>query len=97
LAADPFKILFRPEVEDDLRAVDRRLQKRILEAIRSRLGGEPSRLGKPLGGKLGGMRRIRCGDYRIACQVIAMKVVIWAIIHRKSIYAELERRLGGAV
>jgi len=50
-----------------------------------------------LGGKLGGMRRIRCGDYRIACQVIAMKVVIWAIIHRKSIYAELERRLGGAV
>ena len=94
MAADAFEILFRPEVEDDLRALDRRLQKRILAALRTRLSDHPHQYGTPLGGKLAGLRRIRTGDYRIAYQIKAKQVVIWAVIHRKDIYAELERRSG---
>jgi len=50
--------------------------------------------GKPLGGALQGLRRIRTGDVRVAYQVQPGRVVIWAVKHRKDIYRELERRLG---
>ncbi|HXT00638.1 MAG TPA: type II toxin-antitoxin system RelE/ParE family toxin [Elusimicrobiota bacterium] len=87
-----FEILFRPEVERDLRPIGRLHQRRILSAIESRLALEPVRYGKPLGGSLAGLRRIRVGDFRIAYQVKGGQVIVWAIVHRKEIYAELARR-----
>ncbi|MEE8425227.1 MAG: type II toxin-antitoxin system RelE/ParE family toxin [Elusimicrobiota bacterium] len=93
MAVKGFEILFRPEVEGELKLVDARLRRRILAAIRDRLGADPERYGRPLGGSLLGLRRIRCGDYRVAYQVRKRRVVVWAVLHRKAIYAELERRL----
>ncbi len=92
MAAKGFELLFRPEVEGELRGVGGRLRRRILRAIRERLGVDPERYGRPLGGRMAGLRRIRCGDTRVAYQVRGRRVVVWAVLHRKAIYAELERR-----
>jgi mRNA interferase RelE/StbE len=89
---DRYGIFFRPEVEDDLRPIGRLHQKRVLAAIESRLAVQPVRYGKPLGGTLAGLRRIRVGDFRIAYQVKGAQVVVWAVMRRKEIYAELARR-----
>ena len=89
---DRYGIFFRPEVEDDLRPIGRLHQKRALSAIEDRLSAHPDRYGKPLGGDLAGLRRIRVGDFRIAYQVKGPQVIVWAIMHRKDIYAELGRR-----
>jgi len=89
---DAHGIFFRPEVEEDLRPIGRLHQKRVLSAIESRLTAQPARYGKPLGGVLAGLRRIRVGDFRIAYQVKGAKVIVWAVMHRKDIYAELARR-----
>jgi mRNA interferase RelE/StbE len=90
---DRYEIFFRPEIESDLRPLGRLHQKRILAAVESRLAVQPARYGKPLGGELAGLRRIRVGDFRIAYQVTGDRVVVWAVLHRKAIYAELARRL----
>lgn len=92
---EAYTILFRPEVEDDLRSIGRPHQKHALTAIEERLSSHPDQYGKPLGGNLAGLRRIRFGDFRIAYQVKGGRVIIWAILHRKDIYSELVRRLLG--
>ena len=85
-------ILFRPEVEQDLRAIGRVNQERVLSAIEARLSVHPESYGKPLGGRLAGLRRVRVGDYRIAYQVKGAQVLIWAVLHRQDVYAEVTRR-----
>jgi mRNA interferase RelE/StbE len=96
LNAERLEILFRPEVEEDLRAFGKKERQRLLGVIRDRLGTHPEHYGKPLGGALRGLRRVRTGDVRIAYQVQRRRVIIiWAVKHRKDIYRELERRLRG--
>ena len=90
-----YEVLFRPEVEDDFRPIGRSNQLRALRAIEDRLTVHPEQYGKPLGGNLAGLRRIRMGDFRIAYQVKGGKVIVWAVRHRKEIYAELARRFLG--
>jgi mRNA-degrading endonuclease RelE of RelBE toxin-antitoxin system len=90
-----YEVFFRPEVEVDLREFGKKDRLRLLETIRARLSTHPLEYGKPLGGSLQALRRIRSGDYRIAYQVQRGRVVVWAVKHRKDIYAELERRFGG--
>lgn len=90
-----YTILFRPEVEDDLRSIGKFHQNRALTAIENRLSSHPDRYGKPLGGMLAGLRRVRVGDFRIAYQVKGDQIVIWAIIHRKEVYAALAKRFWG--
>jgi mRNA interferase RelE/StbE len=89
---DAYDILFRPEVEEDLRSIGRPHQRRALAAIEERLSSHPEQYGKPLGGDLAGLRRIRFGDFRIAYQVKSGRVVVWAVLHRKEIYTQLARR-----
>lgn len=87
-----FKILVHPEAERDLHQLGKGRRERILNIIRERLGSDPSQYGKPLGGRLTGLRRIRIGDCRVAYQVEGQKVLLWAIKHRRDIYEELEKR-----
>lgn len=89
---EPYEIVFRPEVEDDLRPLGKLLQRRVLSAMDDRLATEPHEYGKPLGGNLAGLRRIRVGDLRVAYQVKGHRVVVWAVMHRKAVYGELVRR-----
>ncbi|MBI5630112.1 MAG: type II toxin-antitoxin system RelE/ParE family toxin [Elusimicrobia bacterium] len=93
MAAEPYRILFRAEIEDDLRPIPGNLRARILDGISKRLAEHPDLYGKPLGGTLSGLRRIRTGDYRIVYQVKGYSVIIWAVRHRKDVYREMETRL----
>ncbi|MFH2202736.1 MAG: type II toxin-antitoxin system RelE/ParE family toxin [Elusimicrobiota bacterium] len=92
MVADAYVIFFRPEVEGDIRGLGRGAQQKILRAIKQRLTQSPEKYGKPLGGSLRGLRRIRTGHYRIAYQVQKRKVLVWAVLHRRTIYAEMEKR-----
>jgi len=89
---DAYEIVFRPEVEDDLRPIGRYHQRRVLAAVEERLVLDPERYGKPLGGALAGLRRLRVGDYRVAYQVKGRRVLIWAVLHRRVVYAEVVKR-----
>jgi len=93
LGAEPFSVHLREEVEDDLKLLGRGDQDRIFRAIRQRLTTQPESYGKPLGGSLAKLRRIRVGDFRLAYQVSGRRVIVWAIKNRKEIYADLEQRL----
>ncbi|MFI5361684.1 MAG: type II toxin-antitoxin system RelE/ParE family toxin [Elusimicrobiota bacterium] len=93
MTADRYEIVYRAEIADDLAAVDRRLRGRMLDAIEHRLRSEPELFGKPLAGAFHGLRRIRAGDFRIVYRVGGRRVVIWAVLNRKRVYAELAKRL----
>ncbi len=89
----PYEVRYRPEVPDeDLAAIPRNLQKRILDAIEVRLRTEPARYGVRLRRSLWGLWKPRVGDYRVVYEIKAAKVLVWVIAHRKAVYARAERR-----
>lgn len=92
MPAESRPVLLRAEVEDDLQKLDRGSQKLVLKALRERVATHPEAYGKPLSGPLAGLRRVRVGDYRVAYQVREKDVVVWAVMHRRDVYAELARR-----
>ena len=51
---------------------------------------------RELSGTLGGLRRIRVGDHRVAYEVEheTRKVTVWAVGHRRDFYEVLTRRFG---
>jgi mRNA interferase RelE/StbE len=77
-------------VETDLRAIDRPLQREILDYLDSRIATSehPSRFGKPLRYEHRGLWRYRVRDYRIICQIReeAQVVLVLTIKHRSIAY-----------
>ncbi len=59
-----YKLVFDDKVIKDLRAIDKSWQKKILQAINSKLVKNP-KLGKKLVGDLSEYYRFRVGNYRI--------------------------------
>jgi mRNA interferase RelE/StbE len=62
---------YDPRVEKDLKAIDRGMQREILNYMDSRIatGEDPRRFGKPLRHEKRGLWRYRVRDYRIICQI----------------------------
>jgi mRNA interferase RelE/StbE len=88
-----YSVLYRPEVlVEDLAALPRNLQKRIVEAIETRLMTAPSHYGVRLRRSLWGLWKLRVGDYRVVYELVDKEVLIWVIAHRKSVYGKVERR-----
>ena len=87
-----YEVVARPEVKEDLHSLSREIRKRILAAVRARLTLAPGMYGKPLGGSLKGLRRIRVGDYRVAYQVVGKHAILWAVRHRRNVYPEAGKR-----
>jgi len=88
-----YEVELRPDViEEDLAKLSGNIRGRIIRAIESRLATEPSRYGVRLRQSLGGLWKIRIGDYRIVYEIEGEKVAVWAIRHRKDVYREAERR-----
>jgi len=94
--SETFEVVYREDVEADLAALDLHLRRRLMDAVETRLAVAPALYGKPLGGRLAGLRRIRIGDYRVGYQIRGRSVVIWAVQHRKIVYSILSRRWGSA-
>lgn len=72
----------------ELRSLDKPIQKRILEYLRSRVSANPLSFGKELVGNKAGLRSYRVESYRIICQIQDEKLTIFVIAvgHRKDIY-----------
>jgi len=71
----------------DLRKLDPPIQRRILEAIESKLLTDPLQYGKKLVGKTGpGRWRFRVGDYRIRFDIEGRALLFYRVRHRREIY-----------
>lgn len=88
-----YEVGLRPDVvAEDLTELPANSRARIIRAVDSRLTTEPTRYGVRLSQSLGGLWKIRVGDYRIVYEIEEKKVTVWAIRHRKDVYAEAGQR-----
>jgi mRNA interferase RelE/StbE len=81
-------IEYDPRVEKDLRAIDKAMQREILDYMDSRIATDedPRRFGKPLRHERRGLWRYRVRDYRIICEIREeFKVVFVVAIKDRSI------------
>ena len=70
---------FDPDAVKDLKKLDKQVQVRILEFLRTRLSAlaNPRELGEPLAGsKLGNYWKYRVGDWRIICDLRDQRIVV---------------------
>ena len=83
-------IEYDPRVEKDLRGLDKRIQKEILDYMETRIApsGDPKSYGKALRHSHKGLWRYRVRDYRIVCEIQHDRVVVLVIAvgHRSKIY-----------
>jgi mRNA interferase RelE/StbE len=72
----------------ELRSLDKPIQKKILEYLRSRVSTNPLSFGKELLGNKAGLRSYRIESYRIICQIQdeSLTILVVAVGHRKDIY-----------
>jgi mRNA interferase RelE/StbE len=81
---------YDPRVEKDLKAIDRAIQREILDYMDTRIATDqdPRRFGKPLRRALGGLWRYRVRDYRIICEIRQEIRVIFVLTvkHRSIAY-----------
>lgn len=89
-----FSVEYPPEVHEDVKQLSRNIQPRIKTVIEERLMTHPHKYGQRLRQSLHNLWRIRTGDYRIGYEIYRdeKKVVVWGILHRKEIYAEIRKR-----
>ncbi|MEA2111719.1 MAG: type II toxin-antitoxin system RelE/ParE family toxin [Campylobacterota bacterium] len=82
-----YRLLFDDKVFKDLKNIDKSWQKKILEAIKTKLINNPH-IGKKLVGDLSPYYRYRVNDYRVIYEIKEDEVVIIIvkIKHRKDVY-----------
>ena len=85
-----YKVVYLDKVEKDLKGIDKKTAKKILDRIESYLAKDPQGLGKALKGDFSGYWRYRLGDYRVIYRIADQEVLILVlrIGHRKNIYDE---------
>ena len=90
----PFKLKYHPDVKSkDLAAIDERNKAIIKRAIEERLREKPEKYGKPLRHTFKGYWKLRVGDYRIVFKKADNVIRIYAILHRKEVYAIVNKRI----
>jgi mRNA interferase RelE/StbE len=81
---------YDPRVERDLRALDKGIQREILNYMETRVAGSgnPKSFGKALRHCQKGLWRYRLRDYRIICEIQADRLIVFvvAVGHRSKIY-----------
>lgn len=90
-----YQIIFDSVVEKQLKKLDKRSQKQIINFIEDLLikinddGISPYLLGKALMGNMKGLYRFRTGDYRLIAKIQdkLLTIHILKIGHRKDIYS----------
>jgi mRNA interferase RelE/StbE len=95
-----WKIIYHPEVADDLEGLGRAEAARTMRVIDGRIRqGEPDKVGKPLHGSLAGYRRLRTGSLRIVYRVNKdmIEVIVVAVGMRREfeVYLKAKRRMKG--
>jgi len=83
----PFQARYSHQFLSDLRKLDPPVQRRILEAIKTKLLLDPFKQGKKLVGKTGpGRWRFRIGDYRVRFDIEGGMLLFYRVRHRREIY-----------
>jgi mRNA interferase RelE/StbE len=91
----PYVLVYHPDVRDrDIVRIDGKSRVALETAIRERLATEPGRFGASLRRDLKGHRKLRVGDYRVVYRIVHSEVLIFAIMHRRDVYARVGMRLG---
>ena len=81
-----YKISFKNSVTQDLKGIDKKQIKRILDKIEKELSEKPESFPE-LKGKFAGLRKFRVGDYRIIYSITSEStVLVLRIKHRKEVY-----------
>ena len=82
-----YKVLFKKSALKDLDDIPKPDQKRLFDAIGSRLAKDPYQ-GKALTGEFKGLYRWRSGKFRIIYEIQqeALIVLVLRIAHRKDVY-----------
>ncbi len=76
-------------VRSDIPRLSVAAQRRIRQAIETKLTSHPIEFGKPLRYSLRGARRLRVGDYRVIFKIEADDVIlILKIVHRREVYEQ---------
>lgn len=85
-----YDLIWNEGVLKDLKALDHKTARALIESIKGRLAGSPVNLGKPLRGVFEGLYRYGHGDYRViyALDRADRKVIILYIRHRKDVYRD---------
>ena len=90
----PFEIVYHPDVKNiDLPKLDARSKAMIKRAVEERLSTRPEVFGRPLRGSLKGYWKLRVGGYRIVFKLLGEKILVLAIVDRKTVYQRSERRV----
>jgi len=89
---------FDSEAADDIRRLDRPVQRRILNYLRERIAAadDPQKFGAPLRRELAGFWKYRVGDYRLICRLEEEKLVVLVVRvgHRRNVYSRPRRATG---
>jgi len=91
-----YSIIYHPDVKkNDLPKIDARNKSMIKRAIEEQLTNNPEVYGKPLRRSLKGYWKLRVGDYRVVFKISGDDIRILAIIDRKAVYQQSEKRIKG--
>lgn len=89
-----FEVVYHPNVKKiDLPKLDSRSRTMIKRAIEERLTTRPELFGRPLRGSLKGYWKLRVGGYRIVFKLLGDKILVLAIVDRKTVDLQSERRV----
>ncbi len=83
-----YDLIWNEGVLKDLKALNHKVARSIVDSIKNRLADNPLKLGRPLKGIFKGLYRYRYGDYRVvyALDRADKKIIILHIRHRKEAY-----------
>lgn len=81
-----YRLSYKKSVTKDLKRIDKKQLKRILESLEKKLQHDPRSAGIALAGEFEGLCRIRIGDYRAIYAVSGNEVIVLRIAHRKESY-----------
>lgn len=89
-----YNLIYHPDVQKvDLPKIDAKNKSMIRRAIEERLTKSPEVYGKPLRRSLKGYWKLRLGNFRIIFRIAGQDIRILAIIDRKTVYQQSQKRL----
>ena len=89
-----YSIAVHPSVhKEDLPKLDKMWRRKIRDSVRSKLTTAPELFGVPLRQTLGGLRKLRIGDYRVIYRIEKKVVQILIISHRSVVYKDILKRI----
>ena len=85
-----YRLRITPEGARSLNRLPEKVRPAVAATISGPLAENPQRLGKPLVGRLDGLRVARRGDYRIIYEIDDNKqlVVVHRVQHRRDVYRQ---------